>query len=470
MRLTKIICTLGPASNSPEGVTSLAKAGMNIARLNFSHGSLESHRETIKMLRGFNDKGDINMAIMLDTKGSEIRTGDVETPITITKGQEVIFSYEDITDTKGLQVIKVNYPEFAKDVQQAKYILLDNGELFFDIVKATDTHAHGRAQGDGSIGSRRHINLPGAHVSLPSVTEKDYADIAMGCQEQVDFVALSFVRTAQDIREVREFIKKNNSTMQIIAKIENDIAVQNIAEIIQESDAVMVARGDLGAEIPIERVPAIQDEIVLHCREAGKPVIVATHMLESMILHPLPTRAEVTDIAHAAVTGTDTTMLSGEMAAGKYPVESLEMMARVLVETETHMPTAEQIFCHEDLQEEPAIARALAAVTMATALENPLIVVLSQTGTTARALSRCRSAFPIVAFTADPLLQRRMQILFGVQPLLLPYDTDPETTIQAAFSELKKRGIRKAGDKVVLLSKVSVHDENVNSIQVRTVS
>jgi pyruvate kinase len=321
MRLTKTICTLGPATANPKSVQALAERGMSIARFNFSHGSHDTHRPNIQMVRDVSEKHDLGIALMLDTKGAEIRTGDRETPLSVKKGELITFSHK-LTKDK-YPVLTINYPHFAKDVKDASCIIVDNGDLIFEVVEVAKDRVVGRAQGDASIGSRRHVNLPGADVSLPSLADKDWDDIKLACEEKMDFIALSFVRNAKEIEEVRTFCKKHKwPNISLIAKIENAVAVRNIDEIIGASDGVMIARGDLGAEVPLEHLPAIQDDILDRCRMAGVPVIVATHMLESMIKNPMPTRAEVTEIAHAALTGADSTMLSGETAAGKYPLEA----------------------------------------------------------------------------------------------------------------------------------------------------
>ena len=467
MRLTKIICTLGPASNSAENIERLAEIGMGIARINLSHGTIEQHAEVIKRIQALNAQGRC-IAIMLDTKGCEIRTAEVEKPLQIAAGEEVVFSPKPLPNEKH-QVVHVNYDGFAEDVKQTDRILLDNGFLQFDIVEIrNDGTVLAKAREDGSIGSRRHVNLPGADIALPSLTQKDWDDIAYGCSVGVDFVALSFIRNAREVEEVREFIAKHNGHMQIISKIETKQAVEHLAEIIDASDAVMVARGDLGAEIPFELIPAIQDDIVATCRAKGKAVIVATHMLESMIEHPMPTRAEVTDVAHAAVTRTDSTMLSGETAAGKHPFGALEAMSRILVETEKHLPefSLREAGTKLDLRE----ARAVAAVDMALSLGTTAIIVLTHSGRTAQAVSKYRPSVPVVAFTVTQEVQRRLQLSFGVQPHIIEFSSDPEVTVAEALQQAKNLGYVRSGDTVVLLSDTRGREELVSTVQVRDVA
>lgn len=470
MRLTKIICTLGPATGDATAVRLLARAGMNVARLNLSHGTLEAHHNTVKMLKTLNEKEGLALAIMLDTKGAEIRTAEVKEPIPVKAGQEMYFAYHDVKDARRV-TIRVNYPEFAEDAKKAECILLDNGELIFDILKIhRDGSVLARSQDDGKIGSRRHINLPGADVTLPSLFESDWKAVEMGCREGADFVALSFIRNAEEIEEVRQFIRKKRGTMGIITKIETRQAVADIDRIIAASDGIMVARGDLGAEMPFQRIPAIQDDIVMRCRKAGKPVIVATHMLESMIKNPLPTRAEVTDVAHAAVTRADTTMLSGETASGKFPFKALQVMAEVLVETEKGLGGASSLLNLDAVSEDMHQARAAAAVTMAQTLGASAIVVLTRSGRTAQAISGYRSNIPIIACTEDPSVQRKLQMQFGVYPLLVPFSKDPEATVQSAFDKAKKSRILRKKDRVVLVSDVKVHKDVLATVQARFLS
>lgn len=470
MRLTKIICTLGPACNSPEMIAKLAESGMNVARINFSHGDIEQHRTVLRALKAVNDKGTKCINVMLDTKGSEIRTGDVKEPIMIKAGQEVVFSFKDVAK-ETRTVIKVDYAGFAKDVGGTDKILLDNGEQIFDIVKI-DVKAGAvvaRSREGGKIGSRRHVNLPGADVGLPSLAQKDWDDISLGIAEGADAVALSFIRTAADVIEVKKFLKKKKSEMKIISKIETRQAVENIDAIIKESDGVMVARGDLGAELPFERIPAIQDRIVEKCRIAGKPVIVATHMLESMISNPTPTRAEVTDVAHAAVTLADCTMLSGETAAGKHPIVALEAMGKILAETERNLPPLKPTHVNH-IDDDDLTARAQAGVSMAQSLHASAIVVLTRSGLTAQAVSQFRPRAPIIAFTESGAVQRELCFSYGVTPIKIEFSKDPESNVSAALKRAVKQGLLKKGDRVVVLSDAKVPGGIVRTVHIRTVA
>ncbi len=474
MRLTKIICTLGPTSSTDEQLEALARKGMNIARLNFSHGTWETHKKTIGQLKKLNEKlakeGGLPscVGILLDTQGAEIRTGDLAEPMAIAKDEEVVFSSAPVQDDKRKNVI-VNYADFGKDVKQAERILLDNGELSFELVDVRkDGTVVARANENGKIGSRRHVNLPGASISLPSLTKKDWEDIEHGSEEGLDFVGLSFIRAASEVEEVREFLRKKGRHMELIPKIETREAVKDIDAIIRASDGIMVARGDLGAEVPFERIPVIQDYLVGQCKKLGKPVIVATHMLESMIKNPMPTRAEVTDIAHAASTRTDCTMLSAETANGAHPLGSLDAMARVLAETET--------YCNQEHPmertgaETEREARAEAAVNLAVTTDGiAAMIVMTKTGRTVREVAKFRPKVPVIAFTPDPSIQRRLQISYGVIPLLVQFDKDPEQAVVQALKLATTMKLLKKGDKVVLLSDAKAMETNVSSIQVRVI-
>jgi len=479
VRLTKIICTLGPATSTPESLRSLAEAGMNIARLNLSHGKREDHRRFLKGIDDLNHSlrehppalTSSCVATLLDIRGAQIRTGERLEPLSITKGEEVIFTAnpaENPHSDERRPVITVNYEGFANDVRETDRILIDNGELLFEVVRIEPNgDVIARASTSGLIGSRRHINLPGADVDLPSITERDWDDIAFAADEGVDFLGLSFIRSAEEVRRVHAFLKERGSTMEVIAKIETMQAVEDIVEIIREAGGVMVARGDLGAELPFERLPVIQDEIVVRCREAGKPVIVATHMLESMTVHPLPTRAEVTDIAHAATTSADATMLSGETARGKYPLLALEAMDRVLRATEEHVArfaTTGSIGVHNERE-----ARAEAACTLAHSSQASALVIFTKTGQTARDISRCRPAVPIYAFTDQPEIQRKLQLSFGVVPFTCAFPTDPEETVQRALDLLTGGDFLSRGEKVVLVSDTRAHERMVNTVQLRAI-
>ncbi len=469
MRSTKIICTIGPASSGMKEIEALIQNGMNVARINMSHGTQAEHAEVIKRLRAAAEKHSSTehacVSILMDTQGAEIRTGDRAAPLPIQAGQEVIFSAVPVPHADR-EVIHVNYDNFSKVAGSADQILLDNGELTFDFVAVKDDYVIAKARDAGSIGSRRHVNLPGADLDLDSVTEKDWSDITFGIEQGVDFIALSFVQSADDIEKVRAFLHKRESTIQLLAKIETRQAVENIHDIIRAADGIMVARGDLGAEVPFERVPVIQDEIVYDCREASKPVIVATHMLESMIENPMPTRAEVTDIAHAATTRADATMLSGETAAGKHVIASLRAMDRVLTATEEHlarMESMEDLGVHNNRE-----ARAEAAVTLATSTSAAAIVVITRSGKTARDVCKYRPDLPIYSFSPTETIQRQLLLSYGILPFSIPFHDDPEHTVQDAMKVLQQRKLVKAKQDVIIVADARANGVDIHTIQVRT--
>lgn len=467
-RLTKIVCTLGPACSSKEQLLELAHKGMNVARINVSHGSREDHIRTLADIAELNEKHGFCIASLIDTRGAEIRTGDVQDPLEISAGEEVVFAPTTLLDLPDdTKIIYVGYDGFSTDVRETNKILIDNGEMSFDIVRIEENGSVvAKALQEGSIGSRRHINLPGADIDLPSITEKDWDDIAFAAENDVDFVALSFIRNASEVEEVRALLTKKKSSMQIITKIETQKAVKNLSEIIDASDGVMVARGDLGAEVPYEHLPVIQDDIVYRCRDTGKPVIVATHMLESMTEHPIPTRAEVTDVAHAATEFTDATMLSGETASGRHPPVALGAMDKILRATETHLsrfPADQNIAVQGD-----GDARAQSAVSLARSANASAIVVITTSGQTARRVSKFRPPVPIISLANSDGVCRKIQLLYGVYPLSIDFSQEEETVVRGVEAA-KKSGLLQKGDQVVVLSDIQTNGEPVSSIQMRTV-
>lgn len=476
MRFTKIVATIGPATSSVKNIEKLASMGVSVCRLNFSHGDYSVHGQTIANIKTVNKKGH-SLGIMLDTKGPEVRTGDVLTKIKIVKGDKVAFTAQKPTGKEKMKTVQVDYDSFAEDVKHARSILIDNGSIEFKVLTIEKKGTViAEALEDGTIGSRRHVNLPGAHISLPSFTKKDWDDIRFGMEQGVDFFATSFVRTGDDIRSLKEFLRKHKSDAEIIAKIETPEAVDNIDAIIENADGVMVARGDLGAEVPFEDVPRIQDELVMKCRKMGKPVIVATHMLESMILSPMPTRAEVTDIAYAARILTDSTMLSGETTTGLYPFKAVEAMSRVLETNEQGDPLLtlqrsdvdrDSDSVHVDM---PRREQVNAASVLATTLQADAIVVISKTGKTARALSNCRAFVPTYAFTETESVRRKLMLVWGLQPHCVEFSKDPEKTLLAAIAHLKKSGTMKKGQRIVAVSDLRSSGLPIMSIQIRTIA
>lgn len=449
-------------------IRELAGSGMNIARINLSHGDHDSHAESIANIRKVNEELPYPIGILLDTRGAEIRTHDLKTPMEVTKGDTVTFLPYGTNADESKKELMVNYDTFADDVRETNCILLDNGELSFDIeeIKA-DGSVVATAKQNGTIGSRRHVNLPGAYVDLPSITDKDWEDIRFGIDQDIDYVALSFIREAEEVEAVRDLLDEKASQTRIITKIETQQAVDDVVRIIEASDGIMVARGDLGAEVPFDKLPAMQNEIVMRCKDAGKPVIVATHMLESMKEQPIPTRAEITDVAHAAVTSADATMLSGETASGKHPVVALEAMSRILASTEEYnkrFTPPYELPVHDSAEGE-----AEAAVTLADTSDADAIIVFTRTGKSARLVSKFRPSVPIITFASTESLQGKITLHYGVLPFFTEFKA-PEETVQAALEQAKNLGLLSAGQTVVLLSDTQAKEGAITSVQVREVS
>lgn len=443
---------------------------MNVARFNLTHASAERQMPVVNALKKIRKQHPVGIGILLDIRCAQVRTGVVEKPVTIAKGQEVLFGVGKLAKAhKGKEAfITVDYAAFGKDVRKAEILLIDNGELSFDIVSVSPAGAvRASAKQDGKIGSRRHVNMPGADISLPTFTDSDWEDIDCAVREGVDILAISFVRSAKDIREVRAYLDKKKSPIRIMAKIETRQAVADFPAILEASDSIMVARGDLGAELPFEQVPVIQDQIVAQCRAKGKPVIVATHMLESMIEHPLPTRAEVTDVAHAATIRTDTTMLSGETASGRHPLVAVDAMDRILRATEEHLRSSNT---SEDAPvSSHAQARAQAAITLARSLDASAIVVMSKTGRSAEAISKFRPMIPIIAITDDETVWSHLSVYYGVSSLRCSFKGELEDSVIRGMQAAVSAGLLKKGDGIVLVTGTEITGGSVISVQAREV-
>lgn len=453
-RLTKIVCTIGPACGTPQQMAALAKAGMNVARVNLSHGTAREQEETIRQLLRIREEAPLGMSVMLDTRGAEIRTGDVQDPIPVTRGEEVLFVSDGDRHVfpSSQKIIRVNYDGFAQDVRETDRILIDNGELSFDIIAISpEGTVRARAREDGRIGNRRHVNLPGADINLPSITERDWADIAVAVEYGVDFLALSFIRTGEEVTAVRRYLDERKSDIQIITKVETQQAVRNVDDLIRASDAIMVARGDLAVEIGDAVVPALQKRMIKMARARNRLAITATQMMESMVSNPVPTRAEVSDVANAVLDGTDAVMLSAETAVGQYPVETVETMSRVCIEAEKQMEIhldrdfMDQVFTRIDQ------SIAMAALFTAYHLKAKAIGALTQSGSTALWMSRMNSGVPIYGLTPVVETRRKMALFSGVHPIRFnPPSQDREETLRAAEDELLRRGAVREGDLIVL--------------------
>jgi pyruvate kinase len=466
-RLTKIIFTLGPATQEESMLEQLILAGVDVCRLNMAHGDEAWTRAMIRRVRAVCARTQRHIALLMDVKGPEIRTGDLPEPVDLVEGQLVDLLPKAGRSEDGVLAVGVNYPLMGGDVSPGTIVLVDSGLIRLQVISTSPERVRCRTVVAARLTSRRHINLPGVKVRLPALTAKDRADITVGVEEQVDFFALSFVREADDIDILRRMLSDMKSHAKIIAKIEDQSGIANLDEIIVASDAIMVARGDLGIEVPMEDLPLIQKRAVDACIQHRKPVIVATHLLESMITSPVPTRAEVSDIAGAVWSTADAIMLSGETTTGKYPLECVQFMKRVAGRIEASAPkgynSSLPLKTHKD-----RLLRS--AVVLAQELGEAGIVVFTRNGLLPQALAALRAwRCPIYAFTDDPQVLRHMLLMWGVEPFLVEFTPDPEETIVGAFSYLLRRGWVKQGDWMVVVTNVLVGKKTIDSIQMRPV-
>lgn len=470
IRRTKIIFTLGPATESEEMLEKVILAGGDIARLNMAHAKHDWVRTVIRRIRSVSKKVGREIAIMMDIKGPEIRTGDVAVPIELQPGEIFDFTVKpggEAEKSEEIRSVDVNYQNLINDIKVGDTVLVDNGLIRLEVLEKKEARIRCRVLIPGELKSKRHINLPGVKVNLPSFTEKDRADTLVGIAEGIDFVALSFVREAKDIEGLREFLTANNSKAQIIAKIEDQSAIANLEEIVKITDSLMVARGDLGIECPFEELPIIQRAAVHACLTHGKSVIIATHMLESMIGSPMPTRAEITDVANAVLEQADCVMLSGETTIGKYPVECVGILDKIARRMEHEI---------SDVYDEPAVftqekMKVLrSAVVMANEIPNAHILTFTRLGFMARGLAALRPPrAPIFAFTPTVEVLRQLRILRAVEGYLLPFASDPDETISLAILELQKTDRVKPGDKLIVVTDIVSNDRLIDSVQLRTV-
>lgn len=456
MRRTKILCTLGPAVGDRRILERLFRTGFDIARLNFSHGTYEEHLARIEMVRAINEKLGMNVALLLDTKGPEIRTGPADAPVLLEKGREVVLTTRMVRSTA--ERISVSYADLPSEVKPGNLILLDDGLIGLEVLSASGEDIRCRVKNTGELGSKKGVNLPKVDVKLPSISEKDKQDILFGMEQGVDFIALSFVRAAEDIRQARRIIGTGNRKIQIIAKIECELAVRNIDEIIEEADGIMIARGDLGVEIPIRELPGVQKRIIQKCRLAAKPVITATQMLDSMIRNPRPTRAEVSDIANSIIDGTDAIMLSGETASGSYPVESLKTMNEIAREIETQLTVFEPMH-FKKLKKSLSLVDLIAysTVDIGRKIRAKCLLIPTCSGASARRVSRYRPEMPIVALVDNDDLMKHLKLVWGVEAKRIDEDYQgTDELISRGEEELLKSKGYKAGDIIVVTAGIPI--------------
>ncbi|MEE1157894.1 MAG: pyruvate kinase [Atopobiaceae bacterium] len=471
---TKIICTMGPATDDDNVLRQLMENGMNVARFNFSHGSHEYHRNNIERVRRIAAEVGTTVAIMLDTKGPEIRTGLLEDhqKVTLEEGKQFVLTTEDVIGT--VDRVSVTYKDMPNDVAPGSTILVDDGLIGLEVEKVEGTEIVCKIMNGGVLSERKGINIPGANIGLPSVTEQDIADIKLGCQLGIDAIAASFIRDGAAVDEIRNLCAEmDQSDILIFSKIECSLAVQNYKEIIDHSDGIMVARGDLGVEIPEEQVPYVQKQIINRCNKTYKSVITATQMLDSMIRNPRPTRAEVADVANAVYDGTDCVMLSGETAAGQYPVKAVRTMASICLETEKHRGEARVMPVREGIRNVNTTI-GVESVVIADSVKATAILCPTHTGRTARLIAASRPHQPIYAFSSMEAALRRMCFYWGVKGILTDeQDTHIDATYNA-IEESKKRGFTKEGDLVIVMAgdpaTTPYDDEYVSSTNMITVA
>lgn len=470
MRKTKIICTIGPASETEEVISGLCRAGMNVARLNFSHSTYEEHQRRIDTIKKVRSKLNLPVALMLDTKGPEYRIKTFQNKkITLNEGDRFTFTARDIIGDEA--AVSVSYPHLPEELCAGDTILLNNGLLKFSVDKVDGTEIECTVIAGGELSDRKSMSFPGKVMKQTYLSEQDKKDIAFGVQNGVDFIACSFVSCRQDLMDIHGFLKELNADdIQLIAKIENQSGVDNIEEICEECDGVMVARGDMGVEIPFETLPAIQKKLITKCRLLGKIVITATEMLESMITNPRPTRAEISDVANAVYDGTSAIMLSGETAAGKYPVEAVATMAKIAETTESNIHYKKR-FHNTDFQ----IADSVDAVShstcgMAIDIDAKAIVACSLSGMTARMVSRFRSPVPILGLTADERTWRKLSLSWGVTPAMCEKFSSTDVLFYTAKKIAEKEFSLNKGDKIVITGgDTNGESGNTNLIKIESI-
>jgi pyruvate kinase len=468
LRRTKIIATLGPATDSEEMIARLIDSGVNIFRLNMSHATHDWVRRVTRDIRMLAEARHQFIGIMMDTQGPAIRTGDLKVPLELEPGQKFTLTVRG-EQSEEEHSVDVNYENFVNDINSGDVVLIDNGAIQMKVLSKAGKRVECEVLTEGKLGSRRHINLPGVKVSLPALTAKDINDVKLGLELGLDFIALSFVRNARDLMQLRELFPETGFTPLVIAKIEDQEALQNLEAIVQQSDAVMVARGDLGIEIPYEELPIVQRRIVKACLAIGRPVIVATHMLESMIASPMPTRAEVTDVANAVFEQADAIMLSGETTVGKYPLQCIEVFDRIACRIERS--GGAHFFEHASMTT-PREKLVKSAVIMANELKAEAILVFTRHGHMARHTGWSRPRWsPIYALCPSQAVARGLSLCWGVTPFVVPFDLiNPENTIETALESLSARGKLHVGNTIVIIGSILVGEKIVDAVQMRKVS
>ena len=455
LRKTKIICTLGPASESEEVIRELMLAGMNVARLNFSHGTHEEQRGKLERVKKVREELGLPVALLLDTKGPEIRTGEFEKgKVELKKGQTFVLTTEDVLGNEGK--VSITYKNLVKDVQEGDSILIDDGLIGLKVVKVTEKEIICSVENGGTVSNKKGINVPVVELKMPFISKKDKDDILFAVKEGFDYIAASFTRTADDILEIRRILEENNCNfIKIIAKVENDQGIKNVDEILRVADGVMIARGDMGVEIPLEEVPSIQKKLIRKAFETGKPIITATQMLDSMMKNPRPTRAETSDVANAIYQGTSAIMLSGETASGQYPVEALKTMVKIALRTEADIDYDER-FKRRSIEDRTDITNAVSNATCTTAvdLHASAIITVTKSGRTVGMVAKHHPGCMIIGCCMDDYVCRQLNLYWGVQPLLLPKEEDADALFNSAVAAAEEAGLVSRGDLTVLTAGV----------------
>lgn len=455
MRKTKIVCTLGPSTDKGNTLKELMLAGMDVCRFNFSHADHEEHLGRLKKVEKLRKELGIPVATLLDTKGPEIRIGTFKDnkKIDLVEGQTFILTTRDIEGDETQ--VSISYPNLIYDIEVGHRILIDDGLIETVVTKVSDTDITCCVKNGGTISNKKGVNVPGVHLTMPFISDKDREDILFGISHEYDFIAASFVRTADDVKEIRKMLVKHNSKTKIVAKIENLQGVENIDEIIKAADAIMIARGDMGVEIPYEEVPVIQKMIIKKVYNSNKQVITATQMLDSMMKNPRPTRAETTDVANAIYDGTSAIMLSGETAAGNYPVEALKTMVKIAIRAEADIDYKKR-FHMLDACKSPDITDAISRATVTTAhdLNAKMIITVTTSGKTARVISRYRPQCQILGCTTDPIVYRQLNMSWGVTPLLMDIEHDTFELFEHAVQAVEEAGYLIDGEIAVLTAGV----------------
>ena len=467
-RKTKLIATIGPACDSPETIKAMIRAGMNVARLNFSHGTHEEHRKRLEMIRQASADLSANIAIMLDTKGVKIRTGRLEGGFAhLTTGQH--FSLYRDERPGSAEGVSISRPALVDEIHEGSSVLLDDGVIELRVTALREDSIECEVLRGGRLEDRKGVNLPGSSLDLGSMSAENRDDLLFAVDHEIDYIAASFVRTAQDVSEIRRLLENHGTQIPVIAKIENREAVENLREIVSEANGTMVARGDLGVELPLQEVPLVQKRIIRTTVSSGKPVITATQMLDSMERNPIPTRAEVTDVANAILDGTSSVMLSGETAIGAYPVEAVRTMAAIALEAEGALREWGHL---QKIRSEPThvVTEAVsqAAITMANHLDAAAILTLTETGFTSRSISKYRPGCPILAVSSSERVVRRLALNWGVTALLYEGERDDDAMLAYAARRSRELGYIERGDLLVATVGVSRRTGSTNTIRVLT--